>query len=176
MGKLDIAAIRSASKNTATVPDWLIVGGAVYSPSHKSIAKVTAIIGTVAQITFGTKTAQVEIANLEPAPNNSSTYTEINLGAIDHIPYRTIATDYVSELSKIQVLEGNEPHLAPLPANLNPQLKQALNQCGIKQFYSHQLHAWDVLRGNGSIAIVTPTASGKSMATEEIIFYKVALL
>ncbi|MDJ0714019.1 MAG: DEAD/DEAH box helicase [Prochloraceae cyanobacterium] len=170
MGKLDIAAIRSASKNTATVPDWLIVGGAVYSPSHKSTAKVTAIIGTVAQITFGGQTEQVEIADLEPAPNNSSTYTEINLAAIDHIPYRTIATDYVSELSKIQVLEGNEPHLAPLPANLNPNLKKALNQCGIKQFYSHQLHAWDVLKANGSIAIVTPTASGKSMAFMPQVF------
>ncbi|MDJ0719170.1 MAG: helicase-related protein [Prochloraceae cyanobacterium] len=170
MEKLDIAALRAASKKTIKYPDWLVVGKTVYSPSHKSTAKVTAIIGTVAQITFGSKTEQVEIANLEPAPNNSSTYTEINLGAIEHIPYRTIATDYVSELSKIQVLEGNEPHLAPLPANLNPHLKQALNQCGIKQFYSHQLHAWDVLRANGSIAIVTPTASGKSMAFMPQVF------
>ncbi len=170
MEKLDIAALRAASKKTIKYPDWLVVGKTVYSPSHKSTGKVSAIIGTVAMVNFGGKTEQVEIANLKPAPNNSSTYTEINLGAIEHIPYRTIATDLVSELSKIQVLEGNEPHLAPLPANLNPHLKQALNQCGIKQFYSHQLHATDVLRGNGSIAIVTPTASGKSMAFMPQVF------
>ena len=104
MGKLGIAALRAASKNTIKYPDWLVVGKRVYYPSHKLTGKVSAIIGTVAQINFGSKTEQVEIADLEPASNNSSTYTEINLGAIDHIPYRTIATDYVSELSKIQVL------------------------------------------------------------------------
>jgi DEAD/DEAH box helicase domain-containing protein len=52
---------------------------------------------------------------------------------------------------------------APFPSELDPRLRQALQDCGIEQLYSHQREAWDCVRAGRDIAIVTPTASGKTL-------------
>ncbi len=52
----------------------------------------------------------------------------------------------------------------PLPEDLHPALRAALQRAGISQLYSHQAHAWEIARQGSHLALVTPTASGKSLA------------
>jgi DEAD/DEAH box helicase domain-containing protein len=52
---------------------------------------------------------------------------------------------------------------ADLPSWLDDRLVSALRQRGIEALYSHQSEALTVLREGRDVAIVTPTASGKSL-------------
>ncbi|MBM7647951.1 DEAD/DEAH box helicase domain-containing protein [Bacillus ectoiniformans] len=51
----------------------------------------------------------------------------------------------------------------PMPAELHPLLKEALNNRGISQLYTHQLSAFEAARSGKSLVAVTPTASGKTL-------------
>ncbi len=62
------------------------------------------------------------------------------------------------------IIEANQGRFAPLPADLHPGLRQALESRGISSLYSHQAQAWDLVRHQDSnIVVVTPTASGKTL-------------
>jgi DEAD/DEAH box helicase domain-containing protein len=50
-----------------------------------------------------------------------------------------------------------------LPANLNPQLVEGLNNRGMTKLYSHQGQAFNAIRNGKNILVATPTASGKSL-------------
>jgi DEAD/DEAH box helicase domain-containing protein len=52
---------------------------------------------------------------------------------------------------------------APFPAGVDPALVHALGRTGIVQLYTHQAEAYDLVRGGADVAIVTPTASGKTL-------------
>lgn len=58
---------------------------------------------------------------------------------------------------------GQEGAFAPLPGDLPPALAQALRSRGIAELYSHQAQAWVSAQSGEHVAIVTPTASGKSL-------------
>jgi DEAD/DEAH box helicase domain-containing protein len=60
-------------------------------------------------------------------------------------------------------VEARQPREAPLPARLHPGLAEALRAAGIRELYSHQAEAYEAA-GAGHVAIVTGTASGKSLA------------
>ncbi|MEH6413951.1 DEAD/DEAH box helicase [Pseudomonas sp. CGJS7] len=60
-------------------------------------------------------------------------------------------------------LPGREGRYAPLPEALPEPLKAALRARGIERLYSHQAEAWDAAQAGEHIAVVTPTASGKSL-------------
>ncbi len=160
---LDIAAIRSAASERLEIPSWLKVGQYAYWTAQGCQVRVLDILAGTIRIEIQGKTQSIPLTELEPLRIEPET-TLIDLGSINHPTYRAIATDYALDLGAIKILEGNEAFLAPLPSNLHPDLRSALETCGIRQFYSHQLQARDVLSSRGSIAIVTPTASGKSMA------------
>lgn len=51
----------------------------------------------------------------------------------------------------------------PLPHNIHPGLAAAFAKLGYGQLYSHQAQAWDLLQAGQSIAVVTGTASGKTL-------------
>ncbi|WP_462411993.1 DEAD/DEAH box helicase [Neobacillus sp. Marseille-QA0830] len=51
----------------------------------------------------------------------------------------------------------------PMPENLHPLLKDALQQKGIEQLYTHQRTAYDKITSGKSVVAVTPTASGKTL-------------
>ena len=65
------------------------------------------------------------------------------------------------------VLDRWEPprpaRYGPLPAGLDPRLVVALRRRGIASLYRHQAHAVDLALGGHHLAIVTPTASGKTL-------------
>ncbi|HEX5988613.1 MAG TPA: DEAD/DEAH box helicase [Solirubrobacterales bacterium] len=52
---------------------------------------------------------------------------------------------------------------APLPAELNPGLAEALDRVGIDSLYTHQLRAFE-LAAESNLVITSGTASGKSLA------------
>jgi DEAD/DEAH box helicase domain-containing protein len=52
----------------------------------------------------------------------------------------------------------------PFPQNLHASLKAGLRVRGISSFYSHQAQAWDLIEDQRNIALVTSTASGKTLA------------
>ncbi len=62
-----------------------------------------------------------------------------------------------------RLLPSQEAVFAPLPEWLDPRLARALERRGIRSLYSHQREALDALQAGQDIAIVTPTASGKSL-------------
>ncbi len=54
--------------------------------------------------------------------------------------------------------------LTDFPPDVNPRLVEVLRQKGIRQLYSHQLEAYNAIRDGKNIVLVTPTASGKTLA------------
>ena len=59
-------------------------------------------------------------------------------------------------------LEGKPANYKPLPSNLHPSIRKALQQRGIEQLYSHQYEAFIQAEAGQSFTAITPTASGKS--------------
>jgi DEAD/DEAH box helicase domain-containing protein len=77
---------------------------------------------------------------------------------------RFLAEPGVSEaIAARHLLPAQEATFAELPAWLEPRLQRALERRGISALYSHQREALDALRAGEDIAVVTPTASGKSL-------------
>lgn len=60
-------------------------------------------------------------------------------------------------------LPGTPARLAPFPPELSEATRLALRSRGIEQLYTHQREAWDALAAGRHLAVVTPTASGKSL-------------
>ncbi|HBG88909.1 MAG TPA: helicase, partial [Stenotrophomonas sp.] len=60
-------------------------------------------------------------------------------------------------------IPGREGRYAPIPGSVPPALAAALKSRGIEQLYSHQAEAWEASQRGEHVAIVTPTASGKSL-------------
>jgi DEAD/DEAH box helicase domain-containing protein len=52
---------------------------------------------------------------------------------------------------------------APYPESVEPRLRTALQARGIESLYTHQRATWDAVQAGRDTAIVTPTASGKSL-------------
>ena len=61
-------------------------------------------------------------------------------------------------------LEAREARLAPLPVDLHPALRAALQQRGYPSLYSHQASVWEEAHIGQHVALVTSTASGKTLA------------
>jgi len=59
--------------------------------------------------------------------------------------------------------EPQAARLAPLPADCHPDLASALEAKGIRSLYAHQALAWQAARQGRHLAVVTPTASGKTL-------------
>ncbi|HSP54862.1 MAG TPA: DEAD/DEAH box helicase, partial [Dehalococcoidia bacterium] len=52
---------------------------------------------------------------------------------------------------------------APLPGSLDPRIVDALRHRGIDSLYSHQAQAIEAVLAGRNVAVVTPTASGKTL-------------
>lgn len=62
-----------------------------------------------------------------------------------------------------ETIEEKSGTYAPLPDKIHPSLKQALENRGITQLYSHQKTAFEYGMAGLSFTAVTPTASGKTL-------------
>jgi DEAD/DEAH box helicase domain-containing protein len=62
-----------------------------------------------------------------------------------------------------RVLPAREADLLPFPTWLDGRLIRALERRGFSGLFRHQVEAMDALRAGRDVAVVTPTASGKSI-------------
>ncbi|HEY0333781.1 MAG TPA: DEAD/DEAH box helicase [Stenotrophomonas sp.] len=92
------------------------------------------------------------------------------LSTLDGVPARDgallttrLARRYADRITGSFTIPGRQGNYAPLPADLPPALAQALRARGIEQLYSHQAEAWAATARGEHLAVVTPTASGKSL-------------
>ncbi|MGC1406041.1 MAG: DEAD/DEAH box helicase, partial [Candidatus Dormiibacterota bacterium] len=62
-----------------------------------------------------------------------------------------------------RLLPAREPEYGPLPEGIHPQVRDGLQRHGIGALYTHQVEAIELAMAGRSLAVVTPTASGKSL-------------
>src|SRR3989304_9739619 len=60
-------------------------------------------------------------------------------------------------------LSATSPSFVPFPDRLDERLRDALGRRGITNLYSHQAEAAEGSLKGANVAIVTPTASGKTL-------------
>jgi DEAD/DEAH box helicase domain-containing protein len=70
---------------------------------------------------------------------------------------------YAERITGSFTIPGREGRYAPIPDDVPERLRQALKARGIERLYSHQAEAWRAAQAGEHVAIVTPTASGKSL-------------
>src|SRR5687768_12675559 len=91
-------------------------------------------------------------------------------------PHRTLAEAGSAPPALERLLMGEEERLVAtsreparpaeltgIPADLHPDVQQALERVGITSLFSHQAEAWDSVMRQGHTIITTGTASGKSL-------------
>src|SRR6056297_796415 len=71
---------------------------------------------------------------------------------------------FSSQVSRWHTLPMREGIYSPIPDDLSPKLLELLKTRGIEQIYSHQLAAYQAARRGEHVVVVTPTASGKTLA------------
>ena len=68
------------------------------------------------------------------------------------------------ELAHVASEPAREARTAPFPDELNPKVRGALEARGVHELYEHQADAWAAAARGEHVAVVTGTASGKSLA------------
>ena len=68
------------------------------------------------------------------------------------------------ELAYVTEVPAREPEIAPLPADLHPRVRNALEAAGLTGLYRHQLEAYEAAGRGKNVVISTGTASGKTLA------------
>ena len=76
---------------------------------------------------------------------------------------QALSRRYADRITGSFTVPGREGSYAPIPDDVPDRLKAALRARGIDQLYSHQAQAWHAAQRGENVAIVTPTASGKSL-------------
>ncbi len=76
---------------------------------------------------------------------------------------QALSKRYADRITGNFMIPGREGAYAPIPDDVPAELASALRARGIDQLYSHQAQAWHAAQRGENIAIVTPTASGKSL-------------
>lgn len=71
--------------------------------------------------------------------------------------------DFMSCVSKWEVIPPREGSYAPLPDDLDDRLREALASRGVSRLYSHQAETYRLARDGRNVTVVTPTASGKTL-------------
>ena len=64
---------------------------------------------------------------------------------------------------------------APIPDELHPQVREALERAGITSLYSHQADAWESVMRRGHTIVTTGTASGKSLCFNLPVLHMLSL-
>ena len=70
---------------------------------------------------------------------------------------------FMANVMAWQTMAAQAAQFMPLPERLHPTLRQALHGRGIDHLYSHQAEAVDLALDGANVAVVTPTASGKTL-------------
>jgi len=68
------------------------------------------------------------------------------------------------ELAHVATEPSREARTTGFPPDLHPKVRAALAARGVHELYEHQAEAWDAAARGEHVAVVTGTASGKSLA------------
>jgi len=71
--------------------------------------------------------------------------------------------DFPGDVTLDHVTPATAANFAPLPADLRPELADALARRGVERLYSHQAESYQAVRRGRHLVVVTPTASGKTL-------------
>src|SRR5689334_5827421 len=82
-------------------------------------------------------------------------------GAIER--FEQLMADPDSPVRAIRRQAARPGEFAEFPDALSPALRKALAARGIERLYTHQAEAFGHASAGGNVAIVTPTASGKTL-------------
>lgn len=74
-----------------------------------------------------------------------------------------LAQRYGERITGCFTLPARDGSYAPIPDDVPAALATALRARGIDRLYSHQAEAWAATQAGAHVAVVTPTASGKSL-------------
>ena len=66
-------------------------------------------------------------------------------------------------LTSVQQIPAREAVFQPMPDWVRSELSEAYRAKGIKELYSHQAAAAELVHGGKNVVVVTPTASGKTL-------------
>jgi DEAD/DEAH box helicase domain-containing protein len=70
---------------------------------------------------------------------------------------------FMANVMAWRTLPAQDARTAPIPSPLHPALHQALAARGIPELYTHQSQAVEAALAGQALAVVTPTASGKTL-------------
>ncbi|RMF60681.1 MAG: DEAD/DEAH box helicase [Calditrichaeota bacterium] len=70
---------------------------------------------------------------------------------------------FMANVTAWKILSAQDARYAPFPPNMRAELVDALQKRGIRQLYSHQAEAVELVIQGKNVAVVTPTASGKTL-------------
>jgi DEAD/DEAH box helicase domain-containing protein len=82
--------------------------------------------------------------------------------AVDTAPWAGLLEG--EELAHVSTEPAREARTAPFPDDLSPKVRVALEARGVYELYEHQAEAWAAAQRGEHVAVVTGTASGKSLA------------
>jgi len=88
--------------------------------------------------------------------------TQPKQGLIDALHF--LESRFNKQIRAHHVIESIEGQFAPLPASLDPRLRAVLEKDGIRQLYSHQAQAFEAIRQQQDVVLVSRTASGKTLS------------
>src|SRR5438477_10005722 len=71
--------------------------------------------------------------------------------------------DFPGDITLDHVIPAAAAEFAALPADVRPELAEALAARGIVRLYTHQADAYHAVRNGRNLVVVTPTASGKTL-------------
>ena len=72
-------------------------------------------------------------------------------------------SSFMKQVTHWEVIEPSPGEYLPFPDTMDPRLKAAYEKRGITRLYSHQRLALDAALRGENVAVVTPTASGKTL-------------
>ncbi len=72
--------------------------------------------------------------------------------------------EFSERVTHWEVVPARAGSYAELPPEVDGRIRQALQARGIGRIYSHQLATWEAVRAGKSVVLVSPTASGKTLA------------
>ncbi len=72
--------------------------------------------------------------------------------------------EFMQRVTHWEVVPARDGSYADIPSDVDPRITAALQSRGISRIYSHQLAAWNEVRAGRSVVLVSPTASGKTLA------------
>ncbi|WP_433751221.1 DEAD/DEAH box helicase [Falsibacillus pallidus] len=81
----------------------------------------------------------------------------------DIIDYLKGDSQYIERIVHWHTMEEKEAKTDPIPSDIHPSIKNALNKRGIEELYTHQTSAYNIASQGKSFVAITPTASGKTL-------------